>query len=169
MIDGDGRLARLIEREGSASAPAALVAPAADGFTDLQSAFMDAFIANGGKGGDAAVTAGYGGGAEGMALRNLAKPKIQAEIARRIKLQTGSALAIAIGALFQVIEEGEDERARVQAALGIMDRFGMAPPKGPATQVNIGVMNGNAAQAILVDVQQRREQRLAKQSDVIDG
>lgn len=158
--------------EGSVAAPSVLRAPDQQhgkSFTDLQDRFVDHFIALGGKGTEAALAAGYGeGGAANIAQRNLANPKIQAEIARRLKLQTGSALATALGALFEVIEDGEDERARVQAALGIMDRFGMAPPKGPAIVNNVAVMNGNTAQSILIDVQQRREQRLARLSGPAD-
>lgn len=159
--------------EGSVVAPTALRAPDQEhgkGFTELQDRFVDRFIEMGGKGTEAALAAGYGeGGAANIAQRNLANPKIQAEIARRLKLQTGSALATALGALFEVIEEGEDERARVQAALGIMDRFGMAPPKGPAVAVQINNMDGNGAQAILLDVQNRRQQRLARQVDASDA
>jgi hypothetical protein len=155
--------------EGSVSGPVTLITPTPDGLTDLQSAFIDAFIQNGGRAGEAAVTAGYGGGAENMGLRNLAKPKIQAEIQRRLKTQAGSALAAAIGRLLKIIETSTDDRAAVAAALGLMDRFGMAPPKGPAIVNNIAVMNGNAAQAILIEVQERRQQRLAQHSDAIDG
>ncbi len=152
----------VVIEQGCVAAPLSLVTLPPEGLTDLQSRFVDAFIQNGGRAGEAAVTAGYGGGAENMGLRNLAKPKLQAEIVRRLKLQHGSALAAAIGRLLKIIETSEDDRAAVAASLGLMDRFGMAPPKGPAIVNNIAVMNGHQAQSILAEVQQRREQRLAR-------
>lgn len=151
--------------EGSVAGPLTLVTPTPDGLTDLQSRFCDAFIENGGRAGEAAVTAGYGGGAEGMGLRNLAKRKIQDEIERRVRMQRGSALAIALHRGLDIIQNSDDDRAAVAALLGIMDRFGMAPPKGPAIVNNIAVMNGNQAQAILVEVQERRQRRLSGRSD----
>nr|WP_277998543.1 hypothetical protein [Sphingomonas liriopis] len=115
------------------------------------------------------MAAGYAeSGASNMATRNLLKPQIQAEIERRVKMGRGSALLAGTSALFKVLDKGSDERAIVTAATALLDRFGMAPPKGPATQVNLNVMNGSAAQAILVEVQERRQQRLVHQSDHAD-
>lgn len=169
MTDETDVFARDMIVEGSVSASVSVVTPTPDGFTELQSAFIDHYIALGGKGEAAALAAGYGaGGAAQIAMRNLAKPKVQDEIQRRLKMQGGSALAIAITRLLKIIETSTDDRAAVAASLGLMDRFGMAPPKGPAIVNNIAVMNGNAAQAILIDVQQRREQRLARLSGPAD-
>ena len=151
------------EGDGGASvqAPLAVVVQApADGLTDQQRAFCQAFIDERGQIEAAAIAAGYGGGAKNMGTRNLAKPKIQAEIARRLKLQAGSALAIALGALFRIIESSDDPRAVVQAALGIMDRFGMAPPKGPAVAVQVNNVSGDAAQQLLRSVWDSRAARL---------
>lgn len=132
-----------------------------DGLNDQQRAFCQAFIEERGNIEAAAIAAGYGGGARNMGTRNLAKPKIQAEIARRLKLQAGSALAIALGALFKVIEESDDPRAVVQAALGIMDRFGMAPPKGPAVAVQVNNLGGTAAQELIRDIWNGRQARIS--------
>lgn len=170
MDDETHENARDMIVEGSVSASVAVVTPAAEGFTDLQSAFIDQYIILGGHAEKAALAAGYGaGGAAQIAMRNLAKPKIQNEIVRRLKMQSGSALAAAIGRLLKIIETSTDDRAAVAASLGLMDRFGMAPPKGPAVVNNIAVMNGNAAQAILIEVQERRQQRLAQLPDMSDA
>lgn len=157
VVDGASVSGSITDRAGEIETPEGRI-------NERQSAFIDAFIELGGRAEEAAIQAGYAGGASNMASRNLAKPKIQAEIVRRLKLRHGSALAIAIGNLLTIIEESEDDRARVQAALGIMDRFGMAPPRGPAATVNVNVMTAGAAQAVLQDVQKRREQRLSSQS-----
>lgn len=142
-------------------------APEIEHLTELQSRFVWAFILTGGKAERSAELAGYGGGAKNMAFRNLAKRKVQDAIADKLKLQPGSALALSIGGLMRIIETGKDERAVVAAALGLMDRFGMAPPKGaPMVQVNNLNVNGEQAQSILADVQAARQQRLARMSDI---
>ena len=150
--------------EGSVKPSGSVLAPAEDGpkdgLNDQQRAFCQAFIDHRGNIEQAASAAGYRGGAANMGTRNLAKPKIQAEIARRLRLQAGSALAKALDALFRVIETSTDHKAVVQAALGIMDRFGMAPPKGPAVAVQVNNLPGSAAQTILMQVMQARQRRL---------
>jgi hypothetical protein len=138
-------------------------APVPEGFTELQSRFIDAFIQIG-KGEAAALAAGYGeGGAAQIAMRNLAKPKVQREIERRLKQQGGSALAIAITRLVKVCEESDDDKAAVSAALGLMDRFGMSPPRGPLVAIQNNNIGGEQAQSILIEVQKARERRLAQQ------
>jgi hypothetical protein len=142
-------------------------APEIEGLTAMQSRFVWAFILTGGKAERSAELAGYGGGAKNMAFRNLAKRKIQEAIADKLKLQPGSALATAIGALYRVLETGKDERAVVAAATALMDRFGMAAPKGPAVAVQINNNVGSAeAQSILADVQAARQARLTQKSDI---
>lgn len=109
----------VLVEQGSVAASLTVITPTPDGLTDLQSRFVDAFIENGGRAGDAAVTAGYGGGAEGMGLRNLAKKKIQDEIERRVRLQRGSALAIALHRGLDIIQNSDDDRAAVAAVPGL--------------------------------------------------
>lgn len=130
-------------------------------FTDLQWAFMQAFIENGGKAGDAAITAGASHDTYG--IRILAMPKVQEELVRRIKLQSGTALAIALSAIFKVIETSSDDKAIVSAAFGLMDRYGMSAPKG-GTSIHIGDNNIDARQAsaVLVQVAERAAKRLAR-------
>lgn len=155
--------------EGSVSASSAVMRTAAavdDGhptkLTAQQESFVYAFLDNGGNAAAAALTAGYSHDTYGS--RVLAKKHVQAEIARRVKLQTGSALAIALTGLFRVIESpGSDERAVVAAALGLMDRFGMAVPKGPMVAIQNNTLVGGAQQVadILADVAKKRADRLA--------
>mgnify|MGYP001149752623 CR=1 FL=1 len=155
--------------EGSGDAPVVVFGPVPDDLTELQSRFVDAFIQLGGNAYAAAEAAGYGK-SDGMGLRNLAKPKIQNEIVRRLKVQGGTVLAIAIGALLRVIENpASDEKAVTQAALGLMDRFGMAPPRGPAVavQVNQTNVNGHQAQSILAEVLAAREARLSGKAEPV--
>lgn len=153
-----------------------------DGLNERQRAFVDFYVGGiaaqiagteedvpPGDGTRSAIAAGYGAGAGNMATRNLLKPKVQAEIERRIKVGRGSALLVGVTALFKVLDKGTDERAIVTAATAILDRFGMAPPKGPAVAVQINNLGANEAQAILIDVQERRQQRLARQADTSDA
>lgn len=148
--------------EGSVAASSTAVAqPPEDGLTDLQRRFVDEFIANGGRAGDAAIAAGYGGGAEGMGLRNLAKPKIQAAIEKTVKSQRGSALAIALARGLDIIQNSKDDKAAVTALLGIMDRFGMSPPKGPLVAIQNNTITGSEASRLINDVMARRQQRLS--------
>ncbi|MCP3735635.1 terminase small subunit [Sphingomonas sp. RP10(2022)] len=183
MVDDETREnPGLVIVEGSVLASTASRARDDDGLNKVQRAFVDWYCsgvpaalcgrsedAPPGDGYAAALAAGYAeSGASNMATRNLLKPQIQAEIERRVKMGRGSALLAGTSALFKVLDKGSDERAIVTAATALLDRFGMAPPKGPATQVNLNVMNGSAAQAILVEVQERRQQRLVHQSDHAD-
>jgi hypothetical protein len=155
--------------EGSGDEPVIRYAPTPEGFTDMQSRFCDAFIALGGKGEQAAIEAGYSpGGAMNIAIRNMASPKINGEIIRRLKLSGSSALAVAIGGLLRIIERSKDDKAVVAASIALMDRFGMAPPKGPGVTVNVNNMTGDGVQALINEVWQAREMRLkeAKHSDL---
>lgn len=127
--------------------------------TEMQDAFVTALLENGGKIGPAALTAGAGHETYGHRL--LAKRKVQDELARRVKLQHGSALAIGLTGLFRIIEHGEDERAVVAASVALLDRFGLAPPKGPAVAVQINNIGAPQVASILQDVAERRAQRLA--------
>ena len=116
----------------------------------------------------AAIQAGYAdSGAANMACRMLLQPRFQEEIERRVKAGRGSMLLAARTAIVGVLEHGTDERAVVAAAVAAFDRFGLAPPRGPAAVVNVAVMNGPAAQGVLADVMRAREERLAKASPAL--
>ncbi len=166
--------------EGSGTAPLTPHARAqqhgSDGLNDMQRRFVDFYVGGipkeiagteddvpPGDGTKAAIAAGYGGGACNMATRNLLKPKIQLEIERRIKVGRGSALLAGVSALFKIVEKGTDERAVVTAAVSLLDRFGMAPPKGPAVAVQVNNISGGEASAIINEVMARRQQRTARQ------
>lgn len=151
--------------EGSGDDCPVLWSPTPEGFTELQSRFVDAFIQLGGKGREAAIAAGYSEvSAQTMALRCLSAPKIVEEIGRRLKLQGPTLLAAAIGGLIRVIEKSDDSRAVVQAAIALCDRFGLSAPKGPAVavQINTGT-SSDVAQALLAEVAAARAERLARE------
>lgn len=165
--------------EGSVSASRPLPARVADAFddglTERQRTFVDFYCSGvpkeiagseedipAGKGCDAAKAAGYAeSGAFAMASRNLLNPKVQDEIERRVKAGRGSALLVATTALFRQVEHGSDERAVVTAAMALLDRFGMAPPRGPlidARTVNNNI-SGPEASAVLQMIADRAAQR----------
>lgn len=137
-----------------------------DTLTDRQRQFVDAYCGGEepGNAQAAAIAAGYAEtGAANMASRNLLNPKVQAEIERRVKMGRGTALLIGTSALFKQIEKGEDERASVQAAIALLDRYGLAPPKGPgvAVQINNNV-TGTEASAVLNMIAERAAKRLGQ-------
>lgn len=148
----------------------ASVRPRAGRLTPLELAFAQQFVLNGGKIEEAAIDAGYGGGAKNMGTRNLCKPRVQAYIAELVKRQSGSALAMAYQALGKIVTQGKDERAVVAAAVALMDRFGMAVPKGPLVAIQNNVVSGSEAQAIIAEVHAARQKRLTAPAviDVID-
>lgn len=155
--------APVVDQQGSVSSLAPSIAPAAPSFTDIQLGFIEAYIENGGKAGEAALTAGASH--ETYGIRLLAKKKVQDEIARRVKLQAGSALHISLTRLLKIVESSTDDKAAVQAALGLMDRFGMAAPKGPsvALQVNNNTtVIGGQAQSIIGAIWADRQARLGQ-------
>lgn len=153
------------EDEDSVFGAVVQFAPTPEGFTDLQSRFVDAFIQLGGRPEKAAIAAGYAeGGAQNIGLRNLANPKINDEIVRRLKLQTGYALAVAFGAVIRVIQTSSDDKAVISAAFGLADRFGMAPPKaGVTVNVDARTINASGAQSILQELWDARNKRIASE------
>jgi hypothetical protein len=155
--------------EGSVQLPS-------DGLTAMAREFARQYVLNGGMAEQAAIDAGYAGGARNMATRNLCKPKVQAEIARLSKVTVGAALPVAIGRLIAILEtEGKDAdpRAQVQAAVAIMDRAGLHVPRGPAVSLQINQITGSQAQDIIAEVHARRSARLNSDrpasEQVLDG
>lgn len=148
-----------------------------DGLSERQRTFVD-FYCSGvpkeiagtdedippGNAGEAAKASGYAvSGAANMASRNLLNPKVQAEVERRVKAGRGSGLLAGTSALLKIVEKGTDERAVVAAAVALLDRFGMAPPKGPsvAVQVNNTMVNAGEASAVLNLIAERASKRTA--------
>lgn len=151
--------------EGSVCEPSVLFTPTPEGYTELQSRFVDAFVQLGGKGELAAIEAGYSHITAGnMAVRNLSQPKIVALLNERLKAQGPTALAIAIGGLLRIIEHSKDDKAVVQASVALCDRFGLSVPRGPAVQVNVNTAAASdVAQALLAEVAAARTERLARE------
>jgi hypothetical protein len=141
--------------EGSVTASVVSPAPDTDGLNDRQAAFVDAYCDNGGDGQAAALAAGYAdSSAANMGTRNLLKPAIQSAIEQRVRAGRGSALLKATERLFRIMEDSEDDRAVVQAAVAVMDRYGMAVPKAPlidARSVNVGAKEASGVLALIAE------------------
>lgn len=170
--------------EGSVTAVQSLPVRAAeahdDGLSDRQRSFVDFYCGGvpaaiagtdedipAGNAGEAAKAAGYAdSGAANMASRNLLNPKIQAEVERRVRIGRGAALLAGTSALFKLLEKGTDERAILGAATALLDRFGMAPPKGPAVAVQVNnTVNAGDASAVLTMIAQRAAARLEQSGE----
>lgn len=172
--------------EGSVRPIGAPRASAADdGLSERQRAFVDAYVCGipaeetldgvevrPGQGIAAAIAAGYAEvSARNMANRNLLNPKVQAEIEARVRAGRGSVLLAGVSALLEVVEKGQDERARVGAATALLDRFGMAPPKGPsvAVQINNTTVSASEASSVLTLIAEREKARLMRDSTRAPG
>lgn len=171
--------------EGSVSATsvahARIAGEADNGLSDRQNAFVDFYCAGipaaiageeedvpPGNAGKAALAAGYAPvSANNMANRNLLNPKVQDEIAQRVKMGRGSAILAGTTALFRLLDKGTDERAVLGAAVALLDRFGLAPPKGAPLIDNrtINVIQPGEASAVLNLVAQRAAERARQQAD----
>lgn len=154
-------------REVSVFEPVTPPAPTPERFTEMQSAFLEAFCSDDpelrGQGEASAIAAGYAPeNARNASYRNLLKPRVQEEILRRVKAQSGTALMKAMDRAVRIIEHSKDDAAAARVLLGLMDRLGMAPPRGPSVNVNVTNNSVDAAGAfsILAQVVQAREQRL---------
>lgn len=116
-----------------------------------QREFARHFVLNGGNATKAAVMAGYSASDPSVAgHRCLLHPAILAEIRRLSIVNVASFLPIAIRVLIELMCDPETPaRDRISAANSLLDRGGMAAPKG-GVQVNVGVqVNGNEVQALI--------------------
>ena len=133
------------------------------GLSELQREFARHFVLNGGNSTKAAILAGYSDkSAHVSAHRNLVNVKVLAEIKRLSVSNVQAFLPIAIRTLVEIACDPEaDPRARVQAANSLLDRAGMAAPKG-GVQVNVGVqVNGQQVQALIGEVWDARSRRMS--------
>lgn len=124
--------------------------------------FVDVFIANGGKAGEAARAAGY---ADASADVTACKLLCRSRVAEHIKNQVGkfahSTIPLAVQTLVACAGDGKALwKDRLKAANSLIDLAGIAP-KGPGIQVNVGVVNGSQAQAIISEVHEARARRLS--------
>lgn len=128
----------------------------------LQRDFALHFVATGGKARRAAILAGYGApSAHISAHRNLVNPKVLAEIKRLSLVNIQSALPVAIRTLIDICLHSKDDKARAMAANSLLDRGGMAAPKG-GVQVNVGVqVNGGQVQALIGEIWNAKQARVS--------
>jgi phage terminase small subunit len=125
--------------------------------------FVDVFIANGGKGTDAALAAGYPeASAHVTACRMLCRKRVADAVLARCQTFMQAALPVAIKALLDIAgDETAMRKDRIKAATSLLEHGGMAAPKG-GVQVNVGVqVNSHQAQQLISSVWTARERRLS--------
>lgn len=133
------------------------------GLSILQRNFAREFVANGGKATEAAIAAGYAApSARISATKCLCNPRVGHEIERLSRTFIYSGLPAAIHRLFGIIMNPETkDRDALKAVNSLLERAGMAAPKG-GLQVNVGVqVNGQQAQALIGEVWQAKQARLS--------
>lgn len=124
--------------------------------------FVDCFIVNGGKGTEAALSAGCPeGSAHVEASRMLCRKRVADAIVARCHTLIQAALPVAIKALLDIAADDQALRKdRIKAATSLLEHGGMAAPKG-GFQVNVAVVNGSEAQKIIAEVHDARAARLS--------
>lgn len=125
--------------------------------------FVDVFVANGGKGEDAALAAGFAeASARISACRMLCRKRVSDAILARCQTFVQSAIPVAVKALLDIAgDEDALRKDRIKAATSLLEHGGMAAPKG-GVQVNVGLqVNGQQAQALIGEVWSAKERRLS--------
>ncbi len=103
--------------------------------TDKEEAFVWALLANGGKLGAAAVTAGYAKtSAKVSASRISRKPAVVRALREAGAIALGGLVPSAIGQVMKLSMRANSEHVRLAASQDVLDRVGLAAPK----QVRIG-------------------------------
>jgi hypothetical protein len=123
--------------------------------------FARFFVESGGNGTKAAVLAGYSVSDPAKAAsRALLDVKVVEEIKRLSTVNIGAWLPLAIRVLIDIMSDPTTPaRDRISAANSLLDRAGMAAPKG-GVQVNVGVqVNGNEVQALIGSIWSAKEAR----------
>jgi phage terminase small subunit len=91
-----------------------------------QDAFVDAYVANGGQGTQAAKDAGYSeSGAHVEANRLLKNPLIIQEVHRRTVMAIGAALPSALKTITRLSSGAKSEYVQLEASRDLLDRAGM--------------------------------------------
>lgn len=91
-----------------------------------QDAFVDAYVANGGQGTQAAKDAGYSeSGAHVEANRLLKNPLIIQEVHRRTVMAIGAALPSALKTITRLSSAAKSEYVQLEASRDLLDRAGM--------------------------------------------
>jgi hypothetical protein len=124
--------------------------------------FCDAFVGNGGNATQAVIDAGYSAnGADVQACRLLSRQRIAARIKAQCETFAHTRLPAAIKALSDILaDETILPKDRIKASNSLIELAGMTAPKG-GISVNVGIVNGSAAQQIISEVHARRTARLS--------
>lgn len=138
----------------------------ANSLSKMERAWAAHFVLNGGVPTTAAQAAGYASPkASGRA--NMCKTKVMDFVARLCAANLKAALPVAIKALVEICSDPKaDAKARVSAAVAILDRGGMRPHAStPAVAVQVN-LNGRELTGVIADVWQARQSRLAQLPDL---
>ncbi len=104
-----------------------------DGIPNLtrkQDTFIEAYVANGGKGTAAAKEAGYAEkSAHVEACRLLRNPLIVQEIYKRTTLAIGASLPKAFRTIERLSSEAKSEYVQLEASRDLLDRVGLKAPE----------------------------------------
>jgi hypothetical protein len=129
-----------------------------------QELFCVTYVTNGGNATDAAIVAGYAN-PDVQGPRNLTKPHIGARIRQLVALDITSQLGQLVAIALEIAHNPmTPPRERLQAIFGLLDRGGLAVPKGSgggpsvAVQVNVNA-TANDAQAAIKEIWTSREAR----------
>lgn len=129
----------------------------------MERIFAHQFVANGGKGTEAALAAGYSPtNASVAASRCLTRKRVADEIGRLCRTFIHSALPIAIQALLEIASDKNAKASdRIKAANSLLERGGLATEKG-GVHVNVGMqVNGGQVQTLISSIWDARDQRLS--------
>lgn len=132
---------------------------------DMQEAFCQAYVTNGGHAANAAEAAGYAHPYQ-QGSRLLTNPKVSARLKELIGLNMTSRLGELVQEAFGVALDHEaPTRDRLTAIFGLMDRGGLTVPKqAPSVAVQISVSDrGNdrrEVSAVIGDIEALRTARL---------
>ena len=112
-----------------APAERSLISTPSGELTHFQDAFIDAFIASGGKREQSAIEAGYSeASAAQMASRLLKHDVVMTELYRRTRLHMASMAPAALKQLETLATEAKSERIRREASSDLLDRVGLSAP-----------------------------------------
>ena len=102
----------------------------ADQLTEKQNAFIDAYVANGGRGTQAAKDAGYAEkSAHVEAHRLLKNPLILQEVYRRTVMELGAAAPQALKTVRELAQNAKSDYVRLEASKDLLDRAGFKAPE----------------------------------------
>lgn len=134
-----------------------------DALSQQERIFVDVFVGNGGKAGEAARAAGYAdASADVTACKLLCRPRVAHQIRAQCESFAHAVLPVAIRTLAAA---AGDEKAlwkdRIKAANSLIELAGMTAPHG-GVHINVGVqVNGQQAQALIGEVWNAKKARLS--------